>query len=270
MTTATASRPPARQHHHTSTLAASRGIAVRSIRNIRRLPSAVIPALLMPLFQLLAFSGAFAGVTDIPGFPTDESVNWYLPLAAIMGSAFAGIGIGFTTIRDLESGFYDRLRMSPAPRRSLIAGLLLSAWARSLISLILVVLVGFLMGLQVPGGVLAFVTLTIAGLGMSTIGVGWGLGLAYRFGDMRAAAIMQLTLFLGIFLTDAQTPIYLMEGWLHTVASINPLTDILRLARVGFIEDVTWAACWGGLLAIVVIGGLALLFARRSLASLDD
>ncbi len=86
-------------------MSASLGIATRSLRNVRRLPSAFIPALLMPVFQVVAFSGTYAGVTQIPGFPTDRSVNWYLPMAVTMGASFAGLGTGFSMIRDLQTGF---------------------------------------------------------------------------------------------------------------------------------------------------------------------
>jgi len=261
----TVARPPQR----TATLAAATGLAFRSLRNIRRLPSAFLPALLMPVFQAVAFSGTYFGITRLPGFPTDRSINWFLPLATVMGSSFSGLNIGLATIRDLQSGFYDRLRMSPAPRRSLVLGPLLSAWGRTLIVITIVFAVGTIAGARLTDGPLGLVPLYVAGLGMSTIGTGWGLGLAYRFGDMRAAAIMQLTLFVGLFLTTAQTPLPVMTGWLHTVARVNPLTNILRLARVGFLGDIVWADCWGGLVAIAGLGGLAMLFARRGLATLD-
>jgi ABC-2 type transport system permease protein len=254
----------------TATLAAAGGLARRSLRNIRRLPSAFLPALLMPVFQAVAFSGTYFGITELPGFPTDRSINWFLPLAVVMGASFSGLGVGFATIRDLQGGFYDRLRMSPVPRRSLVLGPLLSAWGRTLIVVTIVFGVGTIFGARLTDGPLGLVTLYVAGLGMSTIGTGWGLGLAYRFRDMRAAAIMQLTLFVGLFLTSAQSPLSLMTGWLHTVARLNPLTNILRLARVGFLGDIVWADCWGGLVASVAIGGLAMLFSRRGLATLDN
>jgi ABC-type polysaccharide/polyol phosphate export permease len=87
---------------------------------------------------------------------------------------------------------------------------------------------------------------------------------------MRAAAIMQLTLFFGLFLTDANSPLNVMTGWLHGVARINPLTNILRLARTGFLGEVTWSDSWGGLMAIGVLGVLAMWFARTGLNKLDD
>jgi ABC-2 type transport system permease protein len=253
----------------TRTAAAARGLALRSLRNIRRLPSAFLPALLMPIVQAIAFSGTFFAITKIPGFPTDRSINWFLPLAVVMGSSFSGIGIGFSTIRDIESGFYDRLRMSPAPRRALLVGPLWSAWARTVLVVTIVFAVGVVFGARLTDGLIGLVLLYVAGIGMATVGTGWGLGLAYRFRDMRAAAIMQLTLFLCLFLTSAQAPLAVMEGWLHGVARINPLTNVLRLARAGFLGDVTWDAVWGGVVALVVLGSLAMWFARRGFDQLD-
>lgn len=253
-----------------ATLSTSQGIAQRSLRNIRRVPSAFLPALLMPVFQVISFTGTYRGVTDIPGFPTDRSANWFLPLAVVMGCSFAGMGLGFATIRDIESGFYDRLRMSPAPRRSLLLGGLGSALVRAALAIVVVSFVGFLLGARLTGGVLGAVALVVAGLGIATVGTFWALGLVYRLRDMRAAALMQLTLFFGLFLTEAQMPIPLMTGWLPTVAEYNPLNQVLRLGRVGFVGDPSWGDAWPGLVTLAIMAALAALFARRGLASLDD
>ena len=101
-------------------------------------------------------------------------------------------------------------------------------------------------------------TLYIAALGVATISAGWGLGLAYRFGDMRAAALMQLGIFNAIFLSNAQAPLDVMTGWLHAVARVNPFTNVLRLAREGWLGGVTWNDTWGGLVAIVGLAALTL------------
>lgn len=250
-------------------LGASLGLMRRGLQRITRLPSAFFPALMMPIFQSIAFSGTFFAVTLIPGFPTDRSINWFMPLGACMGAAFSGVGLGFTQIGDIETGFFDRVRMAPAPRNALILGPLMSAWFRTLLVVSAVVTVGFALGARLSGGVLGLLTLYVAGLGISTFATGWGLGLAFRFRDMRAAAIMQLGLFVAIFLSSAQAPLNVMQGWLHGVARINPMTNILRLARQGFVGDVSWADSWGGLVAIVWLSAAFLYFARRGLDSLD-
>ncbi|MFM1838611.1 MAG: ABC transporter permease [Ilumatobacteraceae bacterium] len=250
-------------------------LATRSIRNIRRLPSAFFPALAMPIFNMVVFAGTFFAVTKIPGFPTDRSINWYMPLGIMMGSAFAGVGLGFTAIRDIETGFYDRLRMTPTSRLSLVLGPLTGTLVRVVMMTTIVIVIGIALGARFTGGVLGILCLYAAALGLSTIGAGWGLGLAFIFKDMRGAAIMQLSIFLVMFLSSAQVPLNVMDGWLHTVARINPATNILRLARVGLVNEsnadhLSFNAVWGGIVAIVVMGGLSLGFALRQLRKLSN
>ncbi|MEK7292460.1 MAG: ABC transporter permease [Actinomycetota bacterium] len=258
----------------TSTIRSAWGLAVRGLRNIRRLPSTFMPALLMPVFTTIAFSGTFSAITKLPGFPTDRSVNWFMPLGICFGSAFSGVGLGFTAIRDIETGFYDRLRMSPTSRWSLILGPLFTAWMRALMICIFVISIGFLLGVHFTFGIMGVITLVTASLGIATICLGWGLGLAYRFRDMRGAAIMQLSMFTALYLTPAQVPMPLTTGWLNAVARINPVSNILRLARQGLVskgssDSLSWANTWGGLVAIAGMSILALIFAKRGLAKLD-
>jgi ABC-2 type transport system permease protein len=257
-----------------TTMRSARGLAHRGIRNIRRLPSAFFPAMAMPVFTMIAFAGTFAAITKLPGFPTDRSVNWFMPLGICFGAAFSGIGLGFSTIRDIETRFYDRLLMSPAPRRSLIIGPLLTAWVRVAILCAFVIPMGMLLGVRFTGGLLGLATLVVAAVGVSTISLGWGLGLAFRFRDMRGAAVMQLTMFVVLYLSTAQMPLPLMRGWLHNVARFNPTTNILRLAREGLVlktspDYMSWSNTWGGLLAIAGMATLTLVFARRGLDKLD-
>ena len=78
-----------------------------------------------------------------------------------------------------------------------------------------------------------------------------------------------------MFLSSAQVPLNVMTGWLHSVARVNPATNILRLARVGLVnpsspDHLSWNAVWGGLLAIAVMAALTLTFAVRSLHRLND
>jgi len=250
-------------------------LAKRSIRTIRRLPSAFFPALAMPIFNMIVFAGTFFAVTQIPGFPTDRSINWYMPLGIMMGAAFGGVGLGFTAIRDIETGFYDRLRMTPTSRLSLVLGPLMGTLVRIVMMTTIVIVIGVALGARFTGGVLGVLCLYIAALGLATIGAGWGLGLAFRFQDMRGAAVMQLSIFLVMFLSSAQVPLNVMTGWLHTVARVNPATNILRLARAGLVDasspdHLSWNAVWGGLVAIVVMASLALAFAVRSLHRLNE
>jgi ABC-2 type transport system permease protein len=246
------------------------GLAGRSIMLIPRVPSTFVPSLIFPIFITVSFSGAFDAVTRLPNFPTDQMINWVLPMSIIQGAAFAGITSGLGVARDLEVGFYDRLLLAPVKPLGLLAGPLLASMLRSLIPFFLVLAAGLLAGADFPGGVAGLGTLLLAGAGTALVAGGWGLGLAYRIKSMSAAPLMQVGLFLTFFLSTAQVPLSVMTGWLHAVARVNPMTNVLALGRQGFLGPVTWEATWPGLVVLAGAGILLTAFAYRGLSRLAD
>ncbi len=250
-----------------STAAPARALVARNLRRVVRLPSAFFPALLMPVFQAIAFSGAFAAAIHLAGIR--NSLDWFVPLAALQGAGFGAMSIGFATIIDIQSGFLDRLRMAPMPRRALVAGPLAAAVLRAVFPVVLVTAVGLIGGMNVPGGWLGLAVLGVAALGVGFVAAGWGLGLAYRMRSMAAAPLMQFAIFTAIFLSASQMPLALMSGWAKPIARVNPVTNILRMARQGFLGRVTWAHTWPGLLALTGLGLVTTLWARRGLSSVD-
>src|SRR3712207_6316819 len=103
-----------------STAAVTWGVAERSLKLIPRVPSTFVPSLVKPVFFTLAFTGPSGALVNLPGFPADEIIDWVIPFTALQGCAFAGLTTGLGVARDLESGFYDRMLLSPAPRVSLL------------------------------------------------------------------------------------------------------------------------------------------------------
>jgi ABC-2 type transport system permease protein len=226
-------------------------------------PSTFIPSVVFPLFQIVAFGGAFSAIKMLPGFPTDQVLNWFGPMAIIQGTAFMGSMVGLTTTRDIETGFYDRLLLAPVPRWSLFVGPVAGAVVRTLPAVYVVLTASALGGAHLESGAVGFFALLAAAVGCTALFGFWTLGLAFRFRSQRAAPLMQIGVFISIFLATAQVPLAAMTGWLHAVASINPMTNVLRLARVGFLGQVTWNDTWGGLVALAVGTVLTALFAAR-------
>jgi ABC-2 type transport system permease protein len=241
------------------------GIAKRSLMLIPRVPSTFFPSLVMPLFLTITFAGAFSGLTMIPGFPAAKAIDWFIPMTVVQGSAFAGITIGLGVARDLENGFYDRLLLSPAPRSALVAGPLIAGVLRAIFPLTLLLITAFLADANLPGGALGIVTLSTASLGIGLVGGAWSLGLSLRFRTMQAAPLMQMGVFLSVFLSTAQMPLHLISGWLHDVARVNPMTNVLALAREGFLGEVTWSGTWPGLVSLAAIALGLVLFAAREM-----
>ena len=186
-------------------------------------------------------------------------------MTLIQGAAFAGITTGMGVARDLQTGFYDRFLLSPARRHALLLGPLLGSVFRALIPITLLILVALVAGAHFYGGILGVVVLIVAGLGVALAAGAWATALALRFKTMQAAPLMQIGIFLTVFLSTAQMPLHLISGWLHGVARVNPMTNVLALARQGFLGDVTWADTWPGLLALAGMALVLSLFAGREL-----
>lgn len=254
--------------HRISTSRVTGHLAWRSVALIPRVPSTFIPSLVFPIFAVVAFSGAFSAVARLPGFPTETMVDWMVPFSVVQGAAFAGVTTGFGMARDIQTRFFDRLLLSPVRHRALVAGPLVAALMRAVVPFLVVLVVGLLAGVNLPGGIAGLFTLFLAAEGSAVIAAGWSIGLALRFGSMKAAPLIQAGLFMTMFLSTAQVPLSVMTGWLHAVARVNPMTELLRLARQGFVGEVTWAQTWPGLVVMAVGTVVLSAFALRGLRRL--
>lgn len=227
-------------------------LAHRSLIGVLRIPAAVIPLIAMPIFFVIAFSGSFSAVTELPGFPTDNMLNWVVPFAILQGSAFAGFGTGFSTVRDIEDGFYDRLLLAPGSRVGLLVGPVLASLVRATVTVFVVLVFGVALGADLPGGVAGVAMLWLAGLGVAVVSTGWALGLVYRVPNTRSGPILQIGIFFTMFLSTGLVPVAAQTGWVQQVARVNPVTNILEMARQGFLGDVGWTTTWPGLVAVTL------------------
>ncbi|MFM7489311.1 MAG: ABC transporter permease [Actinomycetota bacterium] len=253
--------------HEPSTPAVIAATVRRTLLRVRRMPAAFVPSMVMPVFQLIAFSGAFGAAVKFAGIK--NAMDWYVPLNAVQGASFGAMGVSFGLINDMQTGFFDRLLMAPTKRWSLVVGPMAGALVRAALPIVLVFVVGFIGGMNVPGGPMAFVTIVIAAIGIALVAAAFALGLTFRMRNMGAATLTQFAVFFTIFLSTSQVPLAAMSGWLHAVARVNPMTNVLRLARQGLLGDVTWSGTWGGLVAL---GGMLVAstwFALSGLKSLE-
>ncbi|MDH3756090.1 MAG: ABC transporter permease [Acidimicrobiia bacterium] len=243
-------------------------IARRGLQRVVRIPALMLPALLMPVFFVVAFSGSFSSAVQVEGYGTNEAVNWMAAWAVMQGAAFAGVGAAGAAATDLENGFFDRLLLAPVKPLAIVTGLVMYGQARSLVPTTLVLIVAVLLGADLPGGVPGVVALYVAGIGVATFISLFGLVVAFRLRTTRSLSLIQIAIFSFMFLSIGQAPLVAIEGWLHHVARINPMTNILRLARQGFLGDIGWSTTWPGLVAIASLCAVFGLFAWRGVARL--
>lgn len=232
------------------------GVAWRTLKNALTNPQILLPTMAFPLFFFTAFAGGLSQVARVPGFDFPPGYTAFqFVFVLLQSAAFSGVFTGFGVARDFEGGFAKRLMLA-APRRSgIVVGYAFAAFVRWAIVAVVLTVVALAVGMQVGGGVVDLVGLyTLAGL-LNLCGFFWAGGIAMRFRSIQAAPLMQMPVFLVLFFAPVYVPLELLEGWIHGVATANPLSYLLETGR-GFIAGD--APHIGGAFAIAI--GLGLLF----------
>jgi ABC-2 type transport system permease protein len=239
-------------------------VAGRNLRTAFRNPSLLFPPLIAPLIFFAVFAGGLGTLGQAPGFDFPAGyTSFSFVFMSFQAAAFTGVFAGFSLAQDYERGFTPRLMLA-APRRSaLIAGYALSATVRTALSIAILFIAGVAAGMQLDGTVLEILAIVVLALGFGIIASLWAVGLAFRTRTIQAAPAMQIPIFLGMFFAPAFVPLALLTGWIHGVATYNPVTYLLEAGR-GFIAghptDVV--------AAFAILGGLLPLFTLWAVRSL--
>jgi len=245
-------------------LATIRALIRRARNELLRVPGAAIPGVLAPTIFFLGLTSVFGNLTLLPGFTSESYQSFLIPVSLMQGAAFTGAATGVNLARDIEQGWFDRLLASPAPRPVILVGLVASAGLRALLPATFLLIIAFAIGTHWPGFDGLAVALVIV-MGMGIVAATWGTSLALKFKTQSAAPLMQAGMFVLVLFTTAYAPKDLLQDWLQTVATINPVTHVVEAARQGFVGEVTWGETWPGLLALLGLGTLFTLLALRGM-----
>jgi ABC-2 type transport system permease protein len=246
-----------------SNLAVVRALVVRALNEITRVPGAALPGVLAPTIFLVGLSGVFGEAARLPGFDATDFRTFIVPVGLLQGAAFTGAATGVNLARDIERGWFDRLMVCPAPRTTILLGIVASAALRALLPATLLLAVAFALGVDFPGvGALALDVVLV--MGLATAVAFYAVLVALRFRTQQAAPLMQTAGFVAVLFTTAYAPLALLSGWLKVIATINPVTFVLEGVRQGFTGSVTWADTWPALLAVAgLLAALGSLAVRR-------
>jgi ABC-2 type transport system permease protein len=204
-----------------------RAVAGRALRQIPREPASVLPAIVVPAFFYTVNLGALENLASgIGGFSYKA---FLIPMA--IAFAVTGMSRAPTLVTDIQSGYFDRLCMTPIRRTALLLGLMAADLVVIIALCIPVLAIGFGIGVHfVTGapGVLAFI-------GFSAL---WGVvftGLPYavalKTGSPAAVSASFVVFFPLFFLSDAVIPKQALTGWFSTIATYNPITYVLAALR---------------------------------------
>src|SRR5438874_3094177 len=238
------------------TVAVARGVSWRMLHTFFTNPAFLLPSLAFPLFFFTAFAGGLSRVSQIPGFdfPTGYTAFQFV-FVLLQSAAFAGVFTGFGIARDFESGFMRRLMLAAPNRSGILLGYTISALIRWLTVAAVVTGVALLAQMNVGGNGIDLFGLYSLALLLNLAGTLWATGVAMRLRSQQAAPVMQMPVFLLLFFAPVYVPLNLLQGWIHGVASVNPITALLEAGR-GFISGSPELA----LVAFAIAAGLILGF----------
>jgi ABC-2 type transport system permease protein len=236
-------------------------LARRSVVRTARQPANVIFPLVFPLLLLAVNSSGLRSATHLPGFPTDSYLAFALAVPFIQGALFATMNAGTDLARDIQTGFLNRLALTPMRSIALLAGQLGGVMLMTLIQAAVWIAAGLILGVHFAAGPLGIALLFFFAL---LVGLGFGaLGafLALRTGSGEAVQGMFPVFFVFLFISSMSLPRNLIQtDWFRTAATANPVSYLLEGVRsliiVGW--DAQALALGFGIAAVLAAVALAL------------
>ncbi len=211
-------------------------VAWRSIHNFLSNPAFFIPAIAFPLFFFVAFAGGLSAILSVPGFDFPSGYTAFqFVFVLLQSAAFGGVFTGFGIARDFETGFSRRYLLAASNRNGIIAGYTIAALTRALLTWTILTLIALVAGMEVGGSGVDLFGLFVLAVLTNLTATMWAVGVAMRVRSIQGGPLMQFPVFLILFLSPVYVPLSLLSGWIHAVASVNPVTALLEAGR-GFIS----------------------------------
>ncbi len=238
----------------------------RNLVTIFRTPSAVIPSLIISAFFLLVYEASLSRAASfLPGLGSNSYLGFILPVS-IVSAALSGAGVaGQSIVRDIASGYFDKLMLTPVNRGALLLAAMLAGAVILVLQTSIIMAIALLMGLESVTGAVGIVGVLALALLLGVGFAGFTVGVALRSGNAAATQGASFLFFPLTFLTATFVPVSLLSGWIQTAAQFNPITYILEAMRAllnsGF--DVELVA--RGISSALGLGALMFAFALVSL-----
>jgi ABC-2 type transport system permease protein len=235
-------------------------LARRSVVRTVRQPANVVAPLIFPMMLLAVNAGGLHSAEQLPGFPADSFLAFAMAVPFLQGALFATMNAGTDLARDIQTGFLNRLSLSPMRSVALLAGQLGGVVLIGLVQAVFYLCVGLVVGVRLESGPMGAAVLlllaTLIALAFGSIGA----FAALRTGSGEAVQGLFPALFVFLFISSMNLPRNLIEiDWFRTAATINPVSYLIEGIRsliiVGW--DVQALALAFGIASTITIVGLA-------------
>jgi ABC-2 type transport system permease protein len=241
-------------------------LARRSVVRTWRQPAATVFPLLFPMLLLAVNSGGLRAETHLPGFPTHSFVAFALAVPFIQGALFATMNAGTDLARDIQTGFLNRLSLTPLRGAALLAGQLGGVIALGVIQACFYLVVGFAAGVRPKAGVLGVALLLVFAALIALAFGALGAWAALRTGSAEAVQSLFPVFFVFLFISSMNIPRNLIATtWFRDAATVNPVSYLLECVRSLIITGWDGQALALGFGIVALIGLTSLALAARTL-----
>lgn len=206
-------------------------IAMNEIRVTVRNPFWAFSGLFQPIIYLLLFGPLLNGVAGLRGFPEGgNAIQFFAPGLLIMNALFGSGFEGFTLRDKLDSGFLERLRVTPISRLSLALGFILQTSLNLVVQSILLLVVSLFFGLKLHllGALVLLVLIVLIGITMAS--VSYRLGLMIREGGILAGIVNTFVL-PAMILSGIMLPINFGPPIIQMAAHLDPFYYAVNASR---------------------------------------
>lgn len=207
-------------------------VARRSVQRTLRQRALLVFPILFPLILFAINGSALSSATKLPGFPPVSYRAFVLAVPFMQGALFVAVTAGTDLARDIQSGFFNRLALTPLRSGALLAGQLGGSLVVACFQSVVYLLVGIATGVGIASGVGGALVLLVLSVLIAFGFAGLGTLLALRFGTGEAVQGFFPLLFVTMFLSSSSLPRNLLKvAWFHAVATYNPVSYLIEGVR---------------------------------------
>jgi ABC-2 type transport system permease protein/oleandomycin transport system permease protein len=199
-----------------------------------RVPSYIVFTVVQPVMFTLLFRYVFGGAINLGGgFLPGGYVNYLIPGVIAQTAGFASFSTAIGLARDLQRGGIDRIRSMPTARGAFLAGRLVCDVLRLLVTILIMVGVGYAVGFRFSNGFVGalLMVLLAAFLGLAVCCVSAFIGLAVKE-EEAVQAFGLIWVFPLTFISTAFVAISNLPSWLQGFARHQPFTVVINAMRL--------------------------------------
>lgn len=231
----------------------------RALKKLVRNPILLFFSLFQPIIFLVLFTQLFSRFANVPGFPASSYLLFATPGILLQNAFSSALQSGTSIVDDLNSGFLQKMLVTPVSRSAILLGRLTSDAFRVVVQSIIILVLAYALGASVVTGIggILLILLTIAFFGLAWSGISLAIGLRTKSAET-VFGIGGFLTFPLLFMSTALTPLSFMPTWIQDVSNVNPISYAVDSVRVLMINGFTWGTILSSYAVIAFIAVVTL------------